>query len=156
MERPSIIDGFRPKIEELVERSLGKVRADVVHDRLVALGFAGSDRTTRRAVAEAKAAFKAGRRRVYRPWIAEPGAWLQFDWGTGPSVAGRATLLWCAWLAWCRFRVVIPTWDRKLPTVLACLDETLRTIGGVPSYVLTDNEKDHHHRAHRGGADPAS
>jgi transposase len=139
--RPSIIDGFRPKIEELVERSRGKIRADVVHERLVALGFDGSERTTRRAVAEAKEAFKAGNRRVYRPWIAEPGAWLQFDWGHGPTVGGRQTLLWCAWLAWSRFRVVIPTWDRTLPTVLACLDETLRTIGGVPTYVLTDNEK---------------
>ena len=141
VERPSIIDGFRPKIEELVDRSDGDIRADVVHERLVALGFAGSERTTRRAVAEAKKAFTAGRRRVYRPWIAEPGSWLQFDWGSGPSIAGRATLLFCAWLAWSRFRVVIPTWDRTLPTVLACLDETLRTIGGVPTYVLTDNEK---------------
>lgn len=139
--RLSIIDEFRPKIEELVERSHGKVRADVVHERLVALGFDGSGRTTRRAVADAKHAFKAGNRRVYRPWITEPGAWLQFDWGAGPAIAGRTTLLWCAWLAWCRFRVVIPTWDSRLATVLACLDETLRTIGGTPTYVLTDNEK---------------
>lgn len=140
-QRPSVIDEFRPKVVELVERSQGKVRADIVHERLLALGFGGSERTTRRAVAEAKAAFKVGNRRVYRPWIAEPGGWLQFDWGTGPTVAGRSTLLWCAWLAWSRFRVVVPTWDRTLPTVLACLDETLRTVGGVPTYVLTDNEK---------------
>ena len=140
-ERSSIIDGFRPKIEELVKRSQGQIRADKVHERLVALGFDGSERTTRRAVAEAKDAFAAGNRRPLRPWITEPGGWLQFDWGHGPIVAGRQTLLWCAWLAWSRFRVVIPTWDRTLPTVLACLDETLRTIGGVPTYVLTDNEK---------------
>ncbi|MGK7313613.1 MAG: Mu transposase domain-containing protein, partial [Candidatus Longimicrobiales bacterium M2_2A_002] len=80
--------------------------------------------------------------RVYRPWIAEPGGWLQFDWGAGPRVNGRATLLFCAWLAWSRFRVVIPTWDRTLATTLSCLDETLRRIGGyAPTYVLTDNEK---------------
>jgi hypothetical protein len=66
---------------------------------------------------------------------------LQFDWGTGPLVAGRPTALFCAWLAWSRFRVVIPTWDQTLPTVLACLDETFRRIGAVPSYTLTDNEK---------------
>ena len=29
----------------------GKIRADVVHDKLLALGFTGSERTTRRAVA---------------------------------------------------------------------------------------------------------
>jgi hypothetical protein len=37
--------------------------------------------------------------------------------------------------------VVIPTWDRTQGTVLACLDATLRQVGGVPTYVLTDNEK---------------
>jgi hypothetical protein len=139
--RSSIIEGFRPKIEELVDRSQGRIRADVVHAKLVAMGFDGVDRTTRRAVAEAKRAYAAGRRRVYRPWIAEPGGWLQFDWGWGPEIAGRRTLLFCAWLAWSRFRVVIPVWDRTLPTTLSCLDETLRRIGGVPTYVLTDNEK---------------
>jgi hypothetical protein len=73
LERPSIIDPYRAKIEELVERSNGKIRADVVHDRLVAMGFEGTDRTTRRAVEQAKDAYAAGRRRVYRPWITEPG-----------------------------------------------------------------------------------
>ena len=89
--RPSLVDGYRAKIEEWVERSEGDIRADVVHDKLVAMGFDGTDRTTRRAVAEAKRNFAAGRRRVYRLWITEPGGWLQFDWGTGPVVAGRAT-----------------------------------------------------------------
>ena len=139
--RPSVVDGYRAKIEEWVERSEGEIRADVVHDKLVAMGFVGTDRTTRRAVAEAKRHFAAGRRRVFRPWITEPGGWLQFDWGTGPTIAGRATLLFCAWLAWSRFRVVIPVWDRTLPTALSCLDETFRRLEGIPSYVLTDNEK---------------
>ncbi len=139
--RPSMIDGYRAKIEELVVRSEGDIRADVVHERLVAMGFDGTDRTTRRAVAAAKRGFAAGRRRVFRPWITEPGSWLQFDWGTGPAIAGRATVLFCAWLAWSRFRVVIPVWDRTLPTVLSCLDETFRRLEGIPSYVLTDNEK---------------
>ena len=39
VERPKLIDGFMPKIEEWVERSGGKVRGDVVFDKLVALGF---------------------------------------------------------------------------------------------------------------------
>lgn len=144
--RPRMIDGYLPKIEEWVERSAGKVRADVVHGRLVAMGFTGTERTTRRAVAEAKAAWRAGNRRTYRPWITEPGLWLQFDWGEGPRVPGpdgtlRRTLLFCAWLAWSRFRVVIPVWDQTLPTLIACLDATLRRVGGVPTYVLTDNAR---------------
>jgi transposase len=106
-----------------------------------ALGFGGSERTTRRVVAKAKRAYAAGHRRVFRPWIPEPGMWLQFDWGKGPKIGRRETLLWCAWLAWSRFRVFIPTWDRTMPTVIACLDETLRRFGGSPTYALTDNER---------------
>jgi len=139
--RDQVVDPYLAKIEEWVERSHGRVRADVVHDKLRALGFGGSERTTRRAVAQVKKAYAAGHRRVFRPWIPEPGMWLQFDWGKGPRIGGRDTLLWCAWFAWSRFRVVIPTWDRTMPTVIACLDETLRRFGGSPTYALTDNER---------------
>ena len=117
------------------------MRADKVHERLLAMGFAGDERTTRRAVAEAKAAYASGHRRRYRPWVPEPGMWLQFDWGEGPRIGGRRTNLFCAWVAWSRFRVVIPTWDRTLGTLVACLDATLRRVGGAPTYLLTDNEK---------------
>jgi hypothetical protein len=135
------IDEYLPKIEELVVRSNGKVRADVVHQRITAMGFTGGERTTRRVVAQVKQRLQAGQRRVFRPWIVEPGLWLQRDWGHGPKIGGRQTQLWCAWLAWSRFRVVIPVMDKTLPTIVACLDTTLRRIGGVPTYALTDNEK---------------
>lgn len=139
--REMAIDPFLDKVEEWVDRSNGLIRADVAHDKLVAMGFDGSERTTRRAVAAVKKSWRSGHRRVFRPWVAEPGLWLQFDWGQGPTVAGRQTLLFCAWLAWSRFRVVLPTWDRTLPSLLGCLDTTLRVIGGAPTYALTDNEK---------------
>jgi hypothetical protein len=71
-----------------VETSEGVIRADVLHERLVAMGFTGDERTTRRAVAAAKAVYAEGHRRWYRPWITEPGLWLQFDWGYGPVVFG--------------------------------------------------------------------
>ncbi len=45
-QRARIIDPFLPKIEEWVERSDGKVRADVAFDKLEVLGFEGSDRTS--------------------------------------------------------------------------------------------------------------
>jgi len=141
VRRAMTVDPFLDKVEEWVDRSGGRIRADVVHDKLVAMGYSGSERTTRRAVASVRRSWRAGNRRVFRPWIPEPGLWLQFDWGQGPTVAGRRTLLFCAWLAWSRFRVVIPVWDRTLPSLLACLDGTLRIIGGAPTYALTDNEK---------------
>ena len=68
----------------------------------------------------------------FRPWIPEPGLWLQFDWGEGPRVAGWGTQLFCAWLSWSRFRVVLPVWDQTLSTLVSCLDTTLRRIGGAP------------------------
>lgn len=139
--RERLIDPFLPKIEEWVERSDAKIRADVAFDKLVALGFAGSDRTARRAVAEVKANYRHGRRRVYRPWIPEPGMWAQWDWGDGPMIGDRKACLFCAWLGWSRHRVVIPTWDRRLPTLIGCVDRAMRVWGGAPTYWLTDNEK---------------
>ncbi len=139
--RPRAADEFAGKVEELVDRSSGKIRADVVHRRLTAMGYPGSERTTRRVVAEAKAAWRAGRRRAYRPWIPEPGMWLQWDWGEGPRVGGRRTQLFCCWLAWSRFRVVLPAWDQSLGSLTSCLDRALRITGGVPAYLLTDNAK---------------
>ncbi|MGV9324118.1 IS21 family transposase [Streptosporangium sandarakinum] len=141
VRRAKLIDAFMPKIEELIEQSHGKIGADQVHKRLVAVGFVGTDRTTRRAVAAAKQSYRAGHRRVHRPWMSEPGLWVQWDWGNGPRLGDRQVTLWCAWLAWSRFRVVIPVLDKTIPTIAACLDVTFRAFGGVPTYCLTDNEK---------------
>jgi hypothetical protein len=139
--RAGVIDPFLEKLEELVERSHGKVRADVAHETITAMGYAGSERNTRRAVAQLKASRAAGRRRVFRPWIPEPGMWAQYDFGDGPRIGGTATILFCLWLAWSRFRVVLPLLDKSQPSVLAAIDVALRRIGGVPTYLLTDNEK---------------
>jgi transposase len=70
--REMLVDPYREKLEEWVERSRGKVCADVAHGKLIALGYNGSERTTQRAVAEVNAAYRAGRRRVHRPWVPEP------------------------------------------------------------------------------------
>jgi hypothetical protein len=131
------VDAFAEKIEDRVDRSRGKVRADVAHQRLAAIGYLGSERTTRRAVAEAKRRWRAEHGRRTRPWITEPGLWMQWDYGDGPVVAGRSTVLFCAWLAWSRFRVVVPLWDRTMPSVVVGLDRALRRFGGAPTYVLT-------------------
>jgi transposase len=139
--RDQIIDGYLDKLEEWVDASHAKVRADVVHDKLRALGYEGSERTTRRAVAAAKKAYRSGRRRIYRPWVPEPGMWFQFDWCDGPVVAGVRTWLFCAWLAWSRFRVVLAVTDKTVPTLIACIDQSLRRFGGAPTYGLTDNER---------------
>jgi hypothetical protein len=65
--RPQLIDEFLPRVQ-WIERSTGKRRADVAHDKLVALGFTGSERTTRRAVAAVKKNYRPGRVRVLGSW----------------------------------------------------------------------------------------
>src|SRR5579859_3382770 len=139
--RDQRIDPFREKVEEWVDASHGRVRADVAHRKLEAMGYDGSERTTRRAVADAKAVYRAGHRRRFRPWLPEPGLWFQWDYADGPLVEERRSWLWCAWLAWSKHRVVLPIRDKTLPTVIACIDVTLRRFGGVPTYGLSDNEK---------------
>jgi len=37
--------------------------------------------------------------------------------------------------------VVVPCWDRRLATVIACVDRAMRAFGGAPTYWLTDNER---------------
>ena len=136
-----MIDDWRDVLEGWVADSKGKIRGDKAHDKLVALGYTGTDRTTRRALAEIKSQWRLGNTRVHRPWITEPGLWLQYDFGDGPIVAGRKIVLLVAWLAWCRYRVVIPLRDRTAPSVFAGLDRIFRILGGAPTYLLTDNEK---------------
>ena len=140
-QRPAMHGQFQAKIDELVDRSNGRIRADVAHERLVALGYQGAPRTTRRWVAVSKRRWRREHGRVTRPWMPEPGLWMQFDYGDGPVVDGRKTVLFCAWLAWSRFRVVVPLRDKTLPSVVIGLDRALRCFGGAPTYVLTDNEK---------------
>jgi hypothetical protein len=95
---------------------------------LVGLGYSGSERTTRRAVAAVKGDYRLGRVRVHRPWVTEPGMWLQYDFGDGPLIGGVKSTLFVAWLAWSRFRVVLAIRDKTAPSVMAALDVTLHRI----------------------------
>jgi hypothetical protein len=139
--RARMIDDWRDVLEGWVVDSKGKIRGDKAQDKLVALGYTGTDRTTRRALAEIKSQWRLGNTRVHRPWITEPGLWLQYDFADGPIVYGRKVVLLVAWLAWCRYRVVVPLRDRSAPSVFAGLDRIFRVLGGAPTYLLTDNEK---------------
>ena len=93
-----MIDDWRDLLESWVADSKGKIRGDKAHEKLVPLGYTGTDRTTRRALAEIKSQWRLGNTRVHRPWITEPGLWLQYDFGDGPLVAGRKIVLW--WRGW--------------------------------------------------------
>ena len=140
-KRPAMESDYLGKVDELVDRSSGRIRADVAHGKLVAIGYLGSPRTTRRWVAAAKRRWRREHGRVTRPWTPEPGLWAQFDYGDGPTVDGRKIVLFCAWLAWSRFRVVVPLRDKTIASVVMAIDRALRAFDGAPTYLLTDNEK---------------
>lgn len=133
----------RPVVAGSRIRSCPRLRngSKLPSDKLSALGYGGSERSTRRAIAQVRAAWRLGHVRVHRPWITEPGHWLQYDFGDGPVIDGKKTVLFVAWLAWSRFRIVIALRDRTAPSVFAALDRCFRILGGAPTYVLTDNEK---------------
>ncbi len=95
-------------------------------------GYTGSARNLRRAVAAAKAGWKR-QRRTYRPWVRVPGEQLVIDWATE---AGRE--IFCAVLAWSRYRFVRFADDQTRQTTLALLAECFAELGGVPSVVLSD------------------
>ena len=77
----------------------------------------GSAGNFRWAVAEAKAAWRK-RRRHYRPWVPMPGEHLVSDWG---SEGGQQ--LFCAVLAWSRYRFLRLAADQKQATTLRLLAE---------------------------------
>jgi hypothetical protein len=95
-------------------------------------GYAGSARNFRRAVARAKAEWKR-ERRTYRPWIPVPGEHLVIDWA---KENGRN--IFCAVLAWSRYRFVRFGVDQTRATTLTLLVECFEELGGVPAVVLTD------------------
>ena len=140
-ERPKASDDFADKIAEWVDRSNGKVRADVVHERLVAMGYTGSERTTRRVVAIFKASYQRATHRIYKPWIPEPGLWLQYDFGDGSRRRrGQDRVVLC--LAGLE---PLPGHhrpdDRTMPSVVAALDPTFRLIGGA-SHLRADRQRE--------------
>lgn len=98
-----LMDAYRDKLGEWVAASKGHIRADRAHGKLVGLGYGGSERTP---AGRSPTPSRRGRRATggCAAVDPEPGLWFQYDHGAGPGVAGAATVLFCAWLAWSRLR----------------------------------------------------
>lgn len=120
-------------IVERVERTQGRISAKRLLPLARAAGYEGSDRSFRRAVAEAKAAYRRERQRQFRPWLPAMGSHLVIDWAEE-----RPFSLFCAVLPWSRWRFVRFASDRRRETVLALLAECFEEAGGVPAVVLSD------------------
>ncbi len=95
----------------------------------------GSDRNFRRLVASEKKAWRARNAYQRRPGVWVPGQMLVIDWGTIP---GTGIKVFCAVLAWSRFRFVRFARDETAATTFALLAECFETLGGVTAKVLAD------------------
>jgi transposase len=125
-------DVVKELIAERVRASDGRISAKRLQTVVAVAGYTGSPRNLRRAVAEAKAAWKR-QRRSYRPWVAVPGQHLVIDW-----TSEHGYEIFCAVLAWSRVRFVRFAADQRQRTTLALLAECFAELGGVPAVVLSD------------------
>jgi transposase len=116
-----------------VRKSQGRISAKRLLPAARAAGYAGSARNFRRLVAEVKAAWRAGHHRGRRPAVWTPGDTLAIDWG-----AEGGLHVFCAVLAWSRFRFVRFAAGEKAATTLGVLAECFEVLGGVPATVLAD------------------
>ena len=131
-ERPALSEVVGDLIAQRVRATDGRITAKRLLPVAQAAGYAGSARTFRRAVAAAKSSWRR-QRRVYRPWVPSPGEHLVMDW---TSEGGWQ--VFCAVLAWSKFRFVRVARDQTAATTMRLLAECFETIGGSPKVVLTD------------------
>ena len=126
-------DGVAALVAERVKAGQGRISAKRLLPAAQAAGYAGSGRNFRRLVAEQKALWRRDHHRGRRPAVWSPGEHLVIDWG---SLGGLH--VFCAVLAWCRFRFVRFAADERAETTLALLAECFEVLGGVPGKVLAD------------------
>lgn len=138
-ERGRNYDSVAQLVAEKVNATAGKISAKRLLPAARAAGYEGSDRNFRRLVADAKRQWRIGQARAAgrRPAIWTPGEVLAIDWGT-ELVAGRRVHVFCAVLAWSRYRFVRFAPDEQQTTTLGLLAECFEELGGVPTTVLAD------------------
>lgn len=126
-------------VRDLVAKRVDDTKARITAKRLLpearAAGYQGSDRNFRRLVAAEKKTWRTRNAYQRRPAVWVPGETLVIDWGTIP---GTGIKVFCAVLAWSRFRFVRFARDETAATTFALLAECFETLGGVPGKVLAD------------------
>jgi transposase len=139
VERGRNYDSVAQLVVEKVNDTAGRISAKRLLPAARAAGYEGSDRNFRRLVADAKRQWRIGQARANgrRPAVWTPGEVLAIDWGT-EVVAGRRVHVFCAVLAWSRYRFVRFAPDEQQATTLAMLAECFEELGGVPTTVLAD------------------
>jgi transposase len=132
-ERAHNYDVVADVVAKRIDKTRGRISAKRLLPEARTAGYSGSARNFRRLVAKAKNDWRAGHHRGRRPGVWPPGETLIIDWGSqGPLH------VFCAVLAWSRFRFVRFAPDETAATTLALLAECFEVLGGVPKVVLAD------------------
>jgi transposase len=132
--RPHNYDQVRDLVAERVAKSAGRISAKRLLPIARAAGYEGSTRNFRRLVARQKALWRTENHRGRRPAVWSAGEYLVIDW----AEAAPGLFVFCAVLAFSRWRFVRFTVDQKASTTMAMIAEALAAIGGVPARVLAD------------------
>ena len=119
--RPRNYDEVADLVAKRVKDTSGRISAKRLLPAATAAGYVGSARNFRRLVAEAKRDWRAEHPRGRRPGVWAPGETLIIDWGVLDGVH-----VFCAVLAWSRFRFVRFAADEKAATTLAMFGRMLR------------------------------
>jgi len=124
-------------VADIVAERVNKTKAKISAKRLLpecrTAGYEGSARNFRRLVAQAKATWRSNHHRGRRPGVWAPGDMLVIDWGEiGPLH------VFCAVLAWSRWRFVFFADNQRAETTLAALAACFEALDGVPKTVLSD------------------
>jgi len=126
-------DAVRDVVVARVDKTNGRITAKRLLPEARAAGYVGSARNFRRLVAKAKADWRREHHRGRRPAVWSPGDTLVIDWGSEGSLH-----VFCAVLAWSRWRFVRFAADERAETTLAMLAECFEALGGVSKVVLAD------------------
>ncbi|MFJ9371662.1 IS21 family transposase [Nocardia sp. NPDC101769] len=132
--RPRNFDLVAELVGERVGKSKGRISAKRLLPIARAAGYQGSPRNFRRLVAEQKALWRKENHRGRRPAVWSPGEYLVIDW----AEAAPGLFVFCAVLAFSRWRFAAFAADQKQSTTLAMIAQTLAAIGGVPAKILAD------------------
>ena len=125
-------DAVAVLVAERVDKTSARISAKRLLPAARAAGYSGSPRNFRRRSRRSSCGggIITGSR---RPAVWSPGEHLVIDWG-----AEGGLHVFCAVLAWCRFRFVRFAADERAETTLAMLAQCLEVLGGVPGTVLAD------------------
>lgn len=132
-ERGHNYDGVEALVAKKVKDTGGRISAKRLLPAARTEGYEGSARNFRRLVAEQKALWRRGNHRGRRPAVWTPGDTLVIDWGVENGLH-----VFCAVLAWSRWRFVRFAIDETAQTTLGLLAECFEALGGVPKIVLAD------------------